>query len=141
MLIFVLFEYYNHIAPLWFWKVLSKTTKKTTIVDKINQNREVITSQFLNRQWSFAYFILSFAFFNALSALLVLFVLGKFYELAWQSGGGREQLFTYLLFLPHNISELSLFFVVLIFLKTAFTWGEKYTAALLGERFVQHLRQ
>lgn len=59
----------------------------------------------------------------------------------WQSGGGRAQLFAYLPFSPHNIAELSLFFVVLIGLKGGFTWGEKYTAALLGERFVQYLRQ
>lgn len=100
-----------------------------------------ITKYFLNRQRSLACFTLSLAFFNTLSTLLVPLVLSKFYELAWQSGGGRAQLLTYLPFSPHNIAQLSLFFVALIFLKAAFTWGEKYTAALLGERFVQHLRQ
>lgn len=67
--------------------------------------------------------------------------IGKFYELLLLEGSAKGKLFDTLRIAVNTIPSFFTFFLLLIGLKSLFTFCEKYFSGLVGERFSRSLRE
>ena len=77
---------------------------------------------------------------SLLNVLLPLSI-GKFYELLFQEGSTKGKLFDTLRIPVDTINSFFSFFLLLIGLKSLFTYCEKYFTGMAGERFSRNLRE
>ena len=77
---------------------------------------------------------------SLLNVLLPLSI-GKFYELLFQEGSAKGKLFDTLRISVNTIPSFFSFFLLLIGLKSLFTYCEKLFTGMVGERFSRNLRE
>jgi ABC-type multidrug transport system fused ATPase/permease subunit len=86
-------------------------------------------------------FLILVGFFSSYCTLLLPLSIGKYLEIAFQSGGAKTKALQLLgINLPGNFTIFFLFFFALVLTKLAVNWLYQYRLAIFGQKFITELR-